>query len=602
MQAQIVAIEGALRGGVWVVGPQGLVFGRDHSCNVRLRDPLASRRHCRIFHKDGHLEIEDLGARNPALVEGKPTREGIVRIGDSIGIGADLFMVTGPTAAMESATHTFGDDTVSLGQYLALHLPGDHDIRLDRHLTTVEQLARLFEGTARMAVCGGTSALITIACETLREWFKPAQLWIARPAHGQHLSFYAVDPWNSESPSHGLPDALAKAIVQQTAVLLPCSQSGRRCCLVAPLKLNSSSMGSIALRSEDASYYQADLRLLQLFGMVFAAFLESLQLHEQLKRDHERMRMRAGESLEFVGETPEACAAREQTLQAAHSDLNTLLLGETGTGKELLARILHQHSSRSSGPFVVVNCAAIPDELFENEFFGHARGAFTGALHAFEGLFSQADGGALLLDEVGDLSPHNQARILRAIEYGLFRPLGENDERQVDVRVLAATNRNLHEALASGAFREDLYHRLNGFEVNIPPLRERKDDIPLLARHFFELGRGLAHRPLDAIEDETLAYLADEPWPGNVRELRNRILRGITLAEESRLRVADVSISSTVDGGTRPSLPIAIKEAERQCIQRALREHENNVPAAAKALGISRSTLYKKLSDLGIDA
>lgn len=600
MQAQLVAIEGPLRGGVWPIGSEGITLGRDRACTVRLRDRLASRRHCRVFPDQGRMRIEDLGARNPVLVEGEPRRGGIVRIGDTLAVGGELFILAGPPSAGLQAAEG-SDETLSLGHYLALHLPGDHTIRLERHVSTVEQLALLFEAVTRMAACDTATDLVTAGQEALLEWMKPAGFWMARPRQGPRVTFYARWPEDQDA-GHGLPGAVCKAMDEQKPILLPAGEEGRGSFVLAPLSLNSASLGSIVLESAATPYRNADLRVLQLFSMVFAAFLESLRSHDQLKRDNERLRMRAGESLEFVGESDAARNAREQAMRAARSNLNVLIFGETGTGKELLARMVHQLSARAAGPFVVVNCAAIPDALFESQFFGHARGAFTGADTSFEGLLGQADGGTLLLDEVADLSAHNQARILRAIEYGVYHRLGESEERSVDVRVLAATNKDIHAAIGQDAFREDLYHRLNGFEIVIPPLRERAGDIPLLARHFFELGRGMAYRPLEGIAGETLACLSKQPWPGNVRELRNTVLRGISLATEAHLLPGDVSMPGAQAARSEAGpAALTLKEAEKQHIERVLREQNNNMPAAAKHLGIARSTLYKKVADLGID-
>ncbi len=588
-----------MRGSVWAIGAAGLLLGRDPSSNVRLHDPLASRKHCRLLWDGGRLLLEDLGARNPVLIAGKARHDGVVRIGETLAVGGELFLVAGETAGAGTSSTSGTDETMSLGHYLSLHLPGDQTIRIENRLSTVEQLAFIFDTAARMGACETEEALLVLMRTRIEERLEPDRLWIIRACRSQSISFYTAGGAANQTVARDLPEAVQAAVREEKPCFTPADETNGAF-LVAPMKLASRSVGSLVLQAGARPYRESDLRLLRLFATICASFLHSLQAQAQLLRDNERLRMRAGESLVFVGESAPAQAVCEQALRAAGSDLSVLILGETGTGKELISRTLHRESSRASGPFVLVNCAAIPDELFESQVFGHIKGAFTGAHTDFEGLMAQANGGTLLLDEIGDLSTNNQARILRAIEYGVFHRLGAHEETHVDVRVIAATNKNLHKCLTDGSFREDLYHRLNGFEITIPPLRERKDDIPLLAKHFFELGRSQARRPLEGISDEAMAYLEAQPWPGNVRELRNRILRAISLAESETLNLSDVQ--TPANGGHAPTPPTqTLQEAEKQHIERVLGECSGQVSEAAKVLGVSRSTLYKKIADLGID-
>jgi DNA-binding NtrC family response regulator len=250
---------------------------------------------------------------------------------------------------------------------------------------------------------------------------------------------------------------------------------------------------------------------------------------------------------------------------------------------------------------VTVNCAAIPRELFEGELFGHEKGAYTGAHDARPGLVSCAHGGTLFLDEVGDLSLENQARILRVVEYGVFRAVGASTETRVNLRVVAATNRDIEAAIKSGGFRVDLYHRLNGFEIHIPPLRERASDIAPLAEHFFQIGKGEAKRTLAGIAPEALDHLRSRPWPGNVRELRNCILRAIATARHDAIALGDVldRVPRGPVGPVQPSLSLV--EAEKTHIGATLRKCNGNIREAAKILQVSPSTLYRKITQYGIE-
>jgi len=295
-------------------------------------------------------------------------------------------------------------------------------------------------------------------------------------------------------------------------------------------------------------------------------------------------------------------SVREQLRKAAATSLNVLLCGETGTGKELAARMIHDESQRSDGPYLVVNCAAIPADLFESEMFGHEQGAFTGASQRKIGRFEEAHGGTLFLDEIGDLSEENQASLLRAIEVGSFNRVG-GPNISVDVRVIAATNKLTAGSGHPYGMRSDLYHRLSGFEIHLPPLRERLEDIPVLSAHFIEQFNLHMDSLVKDVSEDAFKALSAWYWPGNVRELRACIERAVSLAQGETIELDDILIRDT--GGTRPGHheePISLAEAEKNHIIAVLRHHDGNIRATARTLAISRTTLYKKFEDYGIDA
>jgi DNA-binding NtrC family response regulator len=278
-----------------------------------------------------------------------------------------------------------------------------------------------------------------------------------------------------------------------------------------------------------------------------------------------------------------------------------VILGETGTGKELVVKLIHRLSARSEAPLTVVNCAAIPAELLESELFGYERGAFTGAQSQKKGVFEEADGGTLFLDELCDLSLPNQARLLRAIETGVFRRLGGKADIKVNVRVVAATNRDIKEEVERGLFRRDLYHRLNMFEIVIPPLRERRGDIPLLAEHFHRGARERDGYRTAGFRPDALQYLDTLPWNGNVRELKNVVERAMVVAPYDAIRPEDLErdgIRKTPQESAEPFLNLA--ELEKRQIREALRRCDGNIKVAAELLDIGRSTLYRKLSEYNI--
>jgi DNA-binding NtrC family response regulator len=325
-----------------------------------------------------------------------------------------------------------------------------------------------------------------------------------------------------------------------------------------------------------------------------------------LREENARLRGEVG-----AGELYGAGAAMQRLLEvvrrAAPSEGRVLVTGENGTGKELVARAIHENSRRRAGPFVKLNCAAVPADLIESELFGHERGAFTGAVAARRGKFEQADGGTLLLDEVGDMPPAMQAKVLRVLQEGEFERVGGQQTIRVDVRVVAATNKDLEAEVKAGRFREDLYYRLNVVPIHAPPLRARREDVPDLASRFLaESCARNGRRPMRLSREGILALQAHE-WPGNVRELRNLVERLAILSDGPEIGADEVA--GVLPGARRPradrfragaSFHDLVEEAEREIILGALDAHGDNVSDTARALGLERSHLYKKMRALGI--
>ncbi|MDJ0786661.1 MAG: sigma-54 dependent transcriptional regulator [Myxococcota bacterium] len=306
----------------------------------------------------------------------------------------------------------------------------------------------------------------------------------------------------------------------------------------------------------------------------------------------------------IIGESPAFRAAVDLATRVAATRSTVLVTGETGTGKELVASLVHAHSKRAEGPFVKVNCAALPETLLESELFGHERGAFTSADRQRIGRFEQADGGTLFMDEVGDMSPATQAKLLRVMQDQEFHRLGGTRPLRTDVRIVAATNRDLPAAIAEGAFREDLYFRLNVIGIQLPPLRERPEDLAALSQHFLaEIGRELG-RPREGFAEEALAFIRSHTWPGNVRELRNVIERAVLLSGGPEVGVADLVLTGAhAERGWRPDLPaggLPWDEIERAVLTEALSRTGWVQKDAAALLGMSRRRLNYVVRRLGI--
>jgi DNA-binding NtrC family response regulator len=325
-----------------------------------------------------------------------------------------------------------------------------------------------------------------------------------------------------------------------------------------------------------------------------------------LRGEIHSLRERLGEELavnELIGNSIPMQRVKDIIGKVAVTDSPVLIEGESGTGKELVAAAIHRLSSRAKRPFIPVNCSAIPQDLLESEFFGHVRGAFSGAVSDSLGLFRGANEGTIFLDEIGELSPALQVKLLRVLQEMQVRPVGSTKAYPVDVRVIAATNRELERAMTEGTFRQDLFYRLNVVRVSLPPLRERREDIAALVSHFLRRFNKRFHREVRGIAPDALAALTAYDFPGNVRELENLVERAYAMGAREQLTLADLPTlgraplpKAAIDSGTIPTLA----EVERELILRALATFKDDKEAAARALGISRRTIYRRLKEYGV--
>jgi DNA-binding NtrC family response regulator len=335
--------------------------------------------------------------------------------------------------------------------------------------------------------------------------------------------------------------------------------------------------------------------------------LENAQRLSRAEREAAQLRREAGYFDELLGESPVMRQLRERVTRAARSPASVLVTGERGTGKELVARAIHRASPRAKGPLEKLNCAAVPANLIESELFGHEAGAFTGATKQRRGKFERASGGTLFLDEVGDMPLDMQAKLLRVLQEAEIERVGGHETLTVDVRVVAATNKDLVEACAEGAFRADLYDRLNVIPVVLPPLRARREDIPVLAEHFLEQACRRNDRPGVRFDPSAFTALTAHPFPGNVRELKNLVERLVILGPDDVVRAEDVTqalggAAPSPQGLFRPGVPFRVlaEEAERRILEEALAAHGGQMTATARDLGLERSHLYKKAKALGL--
>jgi len=345
---------------------------------------------------------------------------------------------------------------------------------------------------------------------------------------------------------------------------------------------------------------------MELLALILRRAVERRQLQQQIHSLRETL-LQTGRFDELLGQSPPMLKLYDQLAQIADSDASVLIMGESGTGKELVAKALHRRGRRAEKPFVAVNCAALPDTLLESELFGHVKGAFTDARADRRGLFVQAEGGTLFLDEIGEMPLAMQAKLLRALEESKVRPVGSEKEIAFDVRVLAATNRDLETAVEEGRFRKDLYFRIDVIQIDLPPLRARGADTLLLAQHFIEVCAARAKKQIQGLSEGVGEKLLAYAWPGNVRELRNVIERAVALTRFDRLtlddlpeKVRDYRSSQVVIGGSDPGELVPLEEVERRYILHVLDSVQGNRTLAARSLGLDRKTLYRKLRQYGV--
>jgi transcriptional regulator with GAF, ATPase, and Fis domain len=372
-------------------------------------------------------------------------------------------------------------------------------------------------------------------------------------------------------------------------------------------------------RRDGTPFDDSDLALLESLAASITVAIENARRYDEVKTSEARLRAQVGALRleaarrerfgEIVGTSPAMGDVFRLMESAAGSTIAVLIEGETGVGKELVARGIHRSGPRADGPFVAVNCAALPEALLESELFGHRRGAFTGATHDQRGLFEAAAGGTIMLDEVGEMPLAMQPKLLRVLQEGEMVPVGDTRPRRVDVRVVSATNRDLSEAIARQTFRQDLFYRLAAFPIRVPPLRDRRDDVSILAHHFLRAAADRQGRRLEGILPDALDVLVHFDWPGNVRELQNEMERAATLARDGDAiglghLSAKLARPGRDRGDTTPSDERPLREAraefEARHIAGILKRHGGNVTHAAQVLGLSRAMLQRKMKDYGL--
>lgn len=622
MAFQLVGKSGHAKGVHWSLESPSTLVGRSSDCDVVLSDETVSRRHCEFWNRDNQLTLVNLSDANICLVNGVPSTTCPVAAGDEVAIGVSTFFITQGSegdqpvsqGVSEAKTTAIFELDSEYEHELIAATTGQQDIR------TIRDLHELYMLSLTLGDIISQSKAIEIVHDFTTKSFDGCRsaVYLAdgRAKDGSPNLWLAA---GSDTDGVSLQELMRKSFLENEPFLQRGAIEGDNgslpaTVLVAPMAVRGESFGVLLVesQSEKARLDERDLNFLSALGRTACPHLRAMgrtacrHLHtmpESLGIEEECSFLRDNQAQGFnlIGDSRAIGRVRRSIRQAARTDLSTLILGETGTGKELVARLIHELGGESIGRYIVVNCPAIPRELFESQLFGHESGAFTGARERHIGLVEQADGGTLFFDEIADLSLSHQARVLRVLEDGVFRRVGGATDIQVHFRSIAATNKDLARAVESGAFREDLYHRINAFEIQMPPLRKRPSDVPLLAEEFLRrFARVTGDQPL-RLSAEAAELLKTMPFRGNVRELKNRVNRAASMARDRDLTISDFATSSSsISRPESPPVVSSLREAEKNHITAVLRDCGGKVSEAAKRLEVSRSTLYKKLGDHGI--
>jgi transcriptional regulator with GAF, ATPase, and Fis domain len=615
MEPRLEVVSGASKGTIAPLSSVEMTIGRDSDNGLCLSGAGVSRKHCAITADRGIYRIMDLNSRNGTFVNGIPVREKILQHGNTIRLGHTLLVFLAEEGQPEAGPSEAEDAGEELPDAcLTMRVPAaDRRIALGSELpelgTMVRDLNALLKISSRINSSSKRDVMQREFLDLLFE-VTPAErgaivLTSGLDARGTVTSFH-------RSGAQGRPDDVNWTLVNRAAwepttlVNEPeATELGQdRVVLCVPLCGMKRTLGVIYLSSApNIQFEENHVNFVNVVAGIFAVALENAIQLECLENENSRLRSEIALEHSLIGES----AAMNNILQfigrVAPTDSTVLIRGESGTGKEVVARAIHNNSKRKENPFVAVNCAAITESLLESEMFGHERGAFTGATTMKKGRLEVANTGTVFLDEIGEMSPLLQAKLLRVLQNREFERVGGTRPMKVDVRFLAATNRNLEEAMKTGGFRPDLFYRLNVVSVTLPPLREHREDIPLLAMYFAAVYSEKCKRPIEGLSPEARSLLMNYGWPGNVRELENAMERAVVLGVGQTIVPEDLPetlLESKMETNIGSKYHETINSVKKQLIVEAVQRSGGTITEAAKLLGVHPKYLHRLIRNLNI--
>jgi transcriptional regulator with GAF, ATPase, and Fis domain len=624
---RLLGLSGPLRDSIFAL-PEGEVpVGRDPGNLLAIPDPSLSRRHCVIVPAENSYLIRDLDSRNGTYVNGIAVKEGSLQHGDQISLGDSVFVLLTRDDNQEAAAGVEFEDspaqaTAQVRPQDVLYLQPD---RILREFPSTSRLARNLNALVKISrIVHQIRDLEKLQSQILDLIFEvaPAERGaILLDGQGEKFaSAFAKHRVSACTHPIRVSRTIARKALEEGVAILGTDVlrsdglgnveslvvSNVRSLLCVPLAVFHKVTGCIYLDTTNTSARFDDdhLQLVAAIAGICAVALENARHLHWLEQENLRLATEVHLEHNMVGESSQIKETCRLLSRVAPTDSTVLIEGESGTGKELAARAIHRNSPRSHRSFVAINCAAIPVDLLESELFGHERGSFTGAVAQKKGRLEVADGGTVFLDEIGEMAPALQVKLLRVLQEREFERVGGTRSIAVDVRIIAATNTDLKAAVKAGAFRNDLYYRLNVVSLVMPPLRERRDDIPLLVGHFVEkYSAKCAIRP-KRISPDAMACLVNYDWPGNVRELENAIERALVLGPSDLIRTEDlpeaVLEKDLPTGVATARYHLALKDLKKQLILKAVEEARGNYTDAARLLGIHVNYLHRLIRNLNL--
>ena len=615
VSAEIVGVLGAYENASFPLHKE-LTIGRDVANHVCIDDFSVSRRHCMIVQDGDNYLLRDLGSHNGTFVNGTAVEERVLEHGDRISVGGSVFQFAvasgartpAPAAiAFEDLPHQgVGTDTIELvisdDQATAARLPRQ---RMSRDFAVLLKVATKLRGIRN------SESLMWQLVGVLLEVIPAERVAILL---GENPSTVEAGFAWDKITGPGQPVKVSRTIVsramgEQRAILINDAPKVARttsveelrlhAVLCAPLASPEKNLGAIYMdcRKAGMKFDAGHLQLISAIAGMAAIALENVRHIESIENENEHLRAEVREQFDMIGEAPSMQEVYRFISKVAGTDSNVLIQGESGTGKELVARAIHRHSARAERPFVAINCAAIAETLMESEIFGHEKGAFTGATAQKKGYLEVADGGTVFLDEIGELALPLQAKLLRVLQERELVRVGGTKPIKVNIRVLAATNRTLADTVKEGKFREDLYYRLNVLSCRIPPLRNRREDIPVLAQHFADKYSANCKRQIRGLAPDAIVCLTRYDWPGNVRELENAIEHAVVLGSTPEIVRDDLPESILELGAAEHDgsggFHESVAQKKKELILEALDRANGNFTEAAKLLGVHPNYLHR---------
>jgi len=617
--ARLLVVSGPLRKSEFPLDV-AVAIGRDADNTIRLEDPAVSPHHCTITLRDGHLVLCDLDSYSGIFVNGIPVKQRVLNSGDEIAVGLSLFRLQA-AEPRNSAGRTVEMHELGMLPVKTLEFRAPEFLSLDpQSLAALPPSARTARNlSALVQIC---RAIGSLRDEESLPWILLGLIFDVIPAqrgailllepgsneiHAQVGWDRVAGPENPVQVSRGIVTRVIEEGVSLTGGTSGAAgESAPHTFLCVPMTSEKKTFGLIYLESGSTatSFTEDDFQLLSAIVGLAVMGIENARQFERLGSENQRLRAESSLTHDMVGRGTRMREVYQFIERVAPTDSTVLIHGESGTGKELVAAAIHKNSLRKNQPFVALNCAALTETLLESELFGHEKGAFTSAVSQKKGFLEVAEGGTIFLDEIGELSVLLQAKLLRVLQERELVRVGGTRPIKINVRFLAATNRDLQKCASEGGFRADLFHRLNVISISLPSLREHPEDIPALAEHFTARHAKNCNRSVHGISEEALACLTGYDWPGNVRELENALERAVVIGSSDKILVED--LPETLSDGAKAvdSAPAkyhhAVRNLKKQLIIGALDQSAGNLTEAAKLLGVHANYLHRLMRNFDL--